>query len=85
MILGQHYFYCFVDFQEPLKDSPVVYVVPSGVVAEAVTASHQKWLMTPGAKGQMRKDGPMRRFLPDYGRIWATENPYPPGWLGCLG
>jgi hypothetical protein len=79
--LGNRYFYCFVDFQEPEKVRALVYVIPAAVVAKAISEAHQKWLCTPGKKGQ-HKDGPMRRLLPDYRRTWtANENPYPAGWL----
>lgn len=79
--LGDRYFYCFVDFQEPQKVRPLVYVIPAAVVAKVISEAHQKWLTTPGKKGQARKDGPMRRFLPDYAKTWTDENPYPTGWL----
>jgi hypothetical protein len=79
--LGDRYFYCFVDFQEPLKIRPLVYVLPAAKVAEAIAAAHQKWLRTPGQKGQPHKDNPVRRLLPDYSKTWALENPYPKGWM----
>jgi len=81
--LGDRYFYCFVDFQEPQKVRPIVYVVPAAIVAKAISEAHQKWLHTKGKKGQDRKDGPMRRLLPDYRKTWTSENPYPAGWLDC--
>ena len=80
-IVGDRYFYCFVDFQEPLQVRPLVYVVPAQKVARVISEAHQQWRKTPGKKGQERKDGPMRRFLPDYRKTWITDNPYPAGWL----
>jgi hypothetical protein len=81
-ILGERLFYCFVDFGSTTEDRPVVHVLPSGLVAEVLKKSHQVWLATPGKKGQPHKDGPMRRLLPDYARIFGDgENPYPLGWL----
>lgn len=75
-------FYCFVDFGKSFEDVPKVFVIPSTVVAKVLKESHHKWLTTPGAKGQARKDSVMRRMLPDYERIFgAVANPYPAGWL----
>jgi len=81
-IRGERLFYCFVDFGKSAKEIPSIYVIPSTIVAATLSASHQKWLSAPGRNGQAHKDGPMRRFMPDYTRIFGTEgNPYPQGWL----
>jgi hypothetical protein len=74
-------FYCFVDFQESREVRPFVYVMPSADVADTITAAHKQWLETPGSKGQAHKDYKMGRLLPDYAKTWATDNPYPAGWL----
>lgn len=75
-------YYCFVDFGKSPNDRPSVHILPSDRVGEVLEASHQRWLTTPGKKGQARKDGDMRRLLPDYTRIFGvTSNPYPMGWL----
>lgn len=75
-------FYCFVDFGKTAADRPIVYVLPSERVAEVLFSAHRKWLSNPGKKGQMHKDGAMRRFLPDYTRTFGfVNNPYPKGWL----
>jgi len=75
-------FYCFVDFGKAPDTCPIVYVLPSAKVAEAVFASHRKWLATPGKNGQSHKDSHVRRLLPDYTRVFGpTNNPYPEGWL----
>ena len=66
-------FYCFVDFGKTPDARATVYVVPSAVVADALQKSHEKFLHTPGAKGQQRKDSLMRRFLPDYTRIFGLR------------
>ena len=74
-------FYCFVDFGTGVS-APVVYVVPSPHVAEALERSHRTWLSTPGKKGQEHKDSQIRRLLPDYSRqLGATGHPYGKGWL----
>jgi len=75
-------FYCFVDFGETVDSrARTVYVVPSTVVAKALSASHQRWLAMPGKKGQPHKDSDMRLLLQDYVRVFGTDNPYPAGWL----
>lgn len=79
---GDRLFYCFVDFLSSHETRPLVYVVPSAVVADVIMAAHRKWLSRPGRKGQPHKDGPMRRLLPDYVQTYGPiDNPYPDGWL----
>jgi hypothetical protein len=81
-ICGDRLFYCFVDFGKTTDARPTVHVLPSTLVASVLTNSHKKWLATPGKKGQPHLDGPMRRLLPDYTRVFGpTDNPYPKGWL----
>lgn len=72
-------FYCFVDFAMGKETGPFTYVVPAAVVATALAECHQAWLDQPGKKGQQRKDGDMRRFLPDYGYLEIGK--YEAGWL----
>lgn len=72
-------FYCFVDFGAGKDGGPFTYVVPSAVVATALAECHQAWLKQPGKKGQQRKDGDMRRLLPDYSHLNAGK--YEAGWL----
>ena len=62
-------FYAFVDFGKDLVSQPDCFIVPSRVVADVVRQSHLVWLATPGKNGKPRKDGDMRRFLPDYDRM----------------
>lgn len=78
---GERYFFCFVDFQEPKKVRPLVYVMPAAVVAEVITKAYQKWLSTPGRNGQPHKENPVRVLLPDFSSVWASDNPYPKGWM----
>jgi hypothetical protein len=71
-----------VDFLESNEARPVVYVMPSAVVADTICAAHKKWLKTPGRKGRPHKDGELRRLLPDYVKTFGIkDNPYPSGWL----
>lgn len=81
-IRGERLFYCFVDFQESNKVCPLVYVMPSAVVANAIAAAHQKWLATPGKKGQPHKNTKMRRLVPDYAKtLHIADYPDGAGWL----
>ena len=72
-IRGERLFYCFVDFQKVAEEKPLVFVVPANVVADVLSASHRKWLATPGRSGQTHKDGPIRQFLPSYSHIFLEE------------
>jgi hypothetical protein len=81
-IRSDRLFYCLVDFGKDANTRPVVHVLPSKVVAEVLSKAHERWLATPGKSGQQRNDGPMRRLLPDYSRVFGSiDNPYPAGWL----
>jgi len=42
--------------------APEYYVVPRKAVAEYARCNHQRWLDTPGRKGQKHQDTPMRKF-----------------------
>jgi hypothetical protein len=72
-------FYCFVDFAMGKVTGPFTYVVPAAIVAKALAECHHAWLNQPGKKGQQRKDGEMRRFLPSYGHLKTGR--YEAGWL----
>jgi len=80
-LVSDSLFYSFVDFGGAFDDRTKTYIVPSRVVVAAVRDSHQRWLETPGAKGQARKDSVMRRFRPDYTNIFGEGHPlYGQGW-----
>jgi len=55
--------YAFVDLEPEL---PIVYVVPSAVVADVVALAHVGWLNTPGKAGRERRDTEFRRLRPEY-------------------
>jgi len=81
-IVGKHLFYCFVDFGKTVDCNPIVYVVPSRVVADVLKASYIAWLSTPGAQGQQRNDTKMRRMRPDYESTYRPNpTPYAKGWM----
>lgn len=81
-VVGDRLFYCFVDVGKTPQDRPAVYVLPSRKVAEVLAATHQAWLSRPDAKGQQRRDSPMRRLVPDYRYAYGDgPNPYSKGWL----
>lgn len=78
-IVSPSLYYCFLDFGKSLSDIPKTWIIPSVVVADVLKCSHESWLNTPGKKGQQRKDGNMRRLLPDYSKNGLQK--YSKGWL----
>src|SRR5665213_770974 len=64
-LFNDQLFYCFVDFGKTFETAPIIFVIPSKVVAEAIESSHKSWLSTPGMRGQKRNDSTVRRLLPD--------------------
>jgi hypothetical protein len=78
---GSQLFYCFVDFGIDEKSSVEIYVVPSAVVADALTMAHRAWLKAPG-RNRPHNDNKMRRFRPSYTNVCgANSNLYTQGWL----
>lgn len=73
-------FYAFLDFGRTLTEQPSCFIVPSAIVAQTVARSHQTWLSQPGKRGQERKDGELRRFMPDYTKV-GLDIGCGPGWL----
>jgi hypothetical protein len=81
-LISDSLFYCFVNFGDDLEDRTQTHVVPSGVVAAAIRDSHRHWLNRPGAKGQAHRDSQVRRFLPDYTKVFGDGHPlYGPNWI----
>ncbi|KKU11763.1 MAG: hypothetical protein UX17_C0068G0007 [Parcubacteria group bacterium GW2011_GWC2_45_7] len=77
-LISANLFYCFVDFQE----IPIVYVIPSKIVAALLKESHQVWLNTPGRNGLRHQDTEMRRLLPFYKNLKSVFlDDYLDGWL----
>ena len=64
-------FFCFVDFE---PEAPRVFVLPSGVVAEAIKTDYQMWLAEPGKNGQAHNPTKLRRLKP----VMRGQEP---GWL----
>jgi len=58
---SRNLFYVFVNLNYGQKH-PEYFVVPSKVVAECVTKTHQEWLKTPGKNGAVHRDTAMRKF-----------------------
>ncbi|TLU71271.1 hypothetical protein FE263_17355 [Lichenicoccus roseus] len=77
-IIRSSLFYAFVDFGKTLTDPPRCWIVPSSVVAEAITDSHKSWLSMPGHSGRVHQDNDMRSFLHDYSHQGLDR---PAGWL----
>jgi hypothetical protein len=61
-------FYALVDLKAEI---PVVYIVPSKVVAEVLRQDHKAWLAAPGSRGQPHKDNPVRRLRNEEGWLKA--------------
>lgn len=81
-IVSDSLFYCFVDFGVGLEENTITYVIPSRIVAIVLREAHQRWLATPGQQGQAHRDTIMRRFLPDYTRVFGPNHPqYGAGWI----
>lgn len=73
--------YCFVILHPDLLAKPTTYVVPSSVVAEAVSRSHKAWLSAPGKRGP-HKDSSVRYLGPDTGKLLRADgDPYPKDWM----
>jgi hypothetical protein len=67
-------FYVFVNLIG-IGQLPEYYIVSSKTVADYVKRGHQKWLETPGKKGQAHSDSPMRKFKDEeqkYFNNWDT-------------
>lgn len=60
-LVGDNIFYVFVSLNE--LDTPEYHIVPSIVVSEVIKTAHQKWLETPGKRGQKHNDTNIRVFL----------------------
>lgn len=74
-LIHRRLFYAFVDFE---PDVPATYILPSAVVAEAVSESHRVWLAAPGARGRPHQDNKMRWVM---SRFAPPPPGFPDGWL----
>jgi hypothetical protein len=79
--LGERHFYCFVDLQVEPGMAPIVYVMPNAEVAEVIKVTHKSWADTPGKKGQVKQQTPMRRLMPDFTVRDGIGTLYPGGWM----
>lgn len=59
-LIADNIIYFFVALNE--LDTPEYHIVTSKIVAETITKYHKKWLETPGLKGHIHKDNPIRKF-----------------------
>lgn len=55
-------FYVFVNLHQP-GQHPHFFIVPSRIVARAVTKEHRDWLHTTGRGGREHRENPMRKFF----------------------
>ena len=85
-IIADSIFHAFVDLRKEADlvrriSFPVVYVVPSRIVADAVTSSYSAWLGRPGKNDAVRNPTTLRRLNLDYTRICGSDFPLRAGWL----
>ncbi len=83
-LISSNLFYCFVDLPDDPQISPITYIVPSKIVADAIREMHVIWLGLPGKNGQPHKDSNVRRLLPNYTRLLKNHpdsKKYGSGWL----
>ena len=74
-LVSDRLWYVFVDME---LESPLSYIIPSNVVAQAVSRSHAIWLASPGKNGKAHQQTDMRRIRPTY----PFDVPgFPPGWM----
>ena len=74
-LVSDRLWYVFVDME---LESPVSYIIPSKVVAQAVSRAHAIWLASPGKNGKAHQQTDMRRIRPTY----PFDVPdFPPGWM----
>lgn len=81
-IKSPHLFYCFV---EDTVIPPVVYIIPSVIVADAIREAGEIWMKTPGKGGRAHKENDIRWLLPDYKRNLHVDNKFTmeheEGWI----
>ena len=80
-IVGERLCYCFVDLGDQPESVPNIFIVPAEVVADVLKRSHRQWLITPGARGQQRKDTDFRRLRPDYSSTLPDDVDFHAGWM----
>ena len=61
-------FYVFVNLESP-NERPIFCIVPSKIVADFIRSDHQRWVDTPGKRGQRHKNNPVRKFRDPEGRF----------------
>jgi len=69
------FYYAFVTLKEN-KVSWDYFIVPAEIVSKSVREAHQKWLKTPGKKGQQHNDNTIRLFRSKPGKCcpsWFTQ------------
>jgi hypothetical protein len=76
-LVAERLFYCFVMPKDAEMSSPDCWIVPSGIVAEHVKASHQTWLAGEPKRGSARKDGERRAMH----KKCDPLDQYPEGWM----
>jgi hypothetical protein len=61
---GQNFFWVLVGLPKTANNVAVEYfIIPAADLAKNVAAAHEKWLKTPGQKGQPHKDNTIRTVI----------------------
>ena len=60
-ISSNSFFYIFVTLKG-LNERPDYFIVPSTILSRRIKAQHEKWMKTPGKKGQAHNETDMRQF-----------------------
>ena len=53
------------------EEAPEYHIVPSKIVADTIRKNHEKWLNTPGKKGQKHNNTNIREFY-DLEKLWFS-------------
>ncbi|MCR4317604.1 MAG: aspartate ammonia-lyase [Planctomycetes bacterium] len=81
--LGKNFFWVLAGIPEPNSSAEFEYfIIPSKEMAKNVSKLHDKWLHTPGSKGQPHKDSSVRAVnVPPnaYSYLWSID-PYREKW-----
>lgn len=84
-LVEKNLFYCFIDLPDKMENAPIVYIIPSQIIAKVIGDAHKIWLSTPGKNGIKHNETDMRRLLPDYSKTLKSDHVFIKehslGWL----
>ena len=80
---GENFFWVLGGIPSPTSDLPFEYfVIPAEVMAENISAAHQRWLSTPGKDGKPHNDSSVRTVhIPPHSNQYSWDvSPYRNRW-----